>query len=58
MRLLAIGGSDAGISAGPRAQEHDPAAEMTLLVAVATAIDVSNHTVTAQTHHGTTVTFE
>ena len=102
MRLLVIGGSDAGISAGLRARELDPAAEVTLVVAdrypnfsicgipyyvsgevadwqrlahrsmadlhaaglrlqlqhQATAIDVSNHTTTAQTDHGTTVTFE
>jgi NADPH-dependent 2,4-dienoyl-CoA reductase/sulfur reductase-like enzyme len=33
MRLLVIGGSDAGISAGLRARELDPTAEVTLLVA-------------------------
>ena len=33
MRLLVIGGSDAGISAGLRARELDPAVEITLLVA-------------------------
>lgn len=33
MRLLVIGGSDAGISAGLAAREHDPSAEVTLLVA-------------------------
>jgi NADPH-dependent 2,4-dienoyl-CoA reductase/sulfur reductase-like enzyme len=33
MRLLAIGGSDAGISAGLRARELDPTVEVTLLVA-------------------------
>jgi hypothetical protein len=33
MRVLVIGGSDAGISAGLRARELDPAAEVTLLVA-------------------------
>lgn len=33
MRLLIIGGSDAGISAGLAAREHDPSAEVTLLVA-------------------------
>ena len=32
MRLLVIGGGDAGISAGLRACELDPAAEVTLLV--------------------------
>nr|WP_221383113.1 FAD-dependent oxidoreductase [Actinoplanes polyasparticus] len=33
MRLLVIGGSDAGISAGLAAREQDPTAEVTLLVA-------------------------
>jgi NADPH-dependent 2,4-dienoyl-CoA reductase/sulfur reductase-like enzyme len=33
VRLLVIGGSDAGISAGLRARELDPSAEVTLLVA-------------------------
>ncbi|MGI5243133.1 FAD-dependent oxidoreductase [Dactylosporangium sp. CA-139066] len=33
MRLLIIGGSDAGISAGLRARELDPTADVTLLVA-------------------------
>ena len=33
MRLLVIGGSDAGISAGLRARELDPSVEVTLLVA-------------------------
>jgi NADPH-dependent 2,4-dienoyl-CoA reductase/sulfur reductase-like enzyme len=33
VRLLVIGGSDAGISAGLAAREHDPTAEVTLLVA-------------------------
>ena len=33
MRLLIIGGSDAGISAGLAARERDPSAEVTLLVA-------------------------
>ena len=33
MRLLVIGGSDAGISAGLAAKQLDPAAEVTLLVA-------------------------
>ena len=33
MRLLIIGGSDAGISAGLAARHHDPGAEVTLLVA-------------------------
>lgn len=33
MRLLVIGGSDAGISAGLAARERDPSAEVTLLVA-------------------------
>ncbi|MCM4083060.1 FAD-dependent oxidoreductase [Paractinoplanes hotanensis] len=33
MRLLVIGGSDAGISAGLAAREQDPATEVTLLVA-------------------------
>jgi len=33
MRLLIIGGSDAGISAGRRARELDPTAEVTLQVA-------------------------
>ena len=33
MRLLVVGGSDAGISAGLRARELDPDAEVTLLVA-------------------------
>jgi len=33
VRLLIIGGSDAGISAGLAAREHDPTAEITLLVA-------------------------
>ena len=33
MRLLVIGGSDAGISAGLRARELDPAVEVSLLVA-------------------------
>jgi NADPH-dependent 2,4-dienoyl-CoA reductase/sulfur reductase-like enzyme len=33
MRLLVIGGSDAGISAGLAAREYDPTAEVTLLVA-------------------------
>jgi NADPH-dependent 2,4-dienoyl-CoA reductase/sulfur reductase-like enzyme len=33
MRLLVIGGSDAGISAGLAARDHDPSAEVTLLVA-------------------------
>ncbi|WP_306215803.1 FAD-dependent oxidoreductase [Actinoplanes sp. RD1] len=33
MRLLIIGGSDAGISAGLAARDHDPTAEVTLLVA-------------------------
>lgn len=33
MKLLVIGGSDAGISAGLAAREHDPSAEVTLLVA-------------------------
>jgi NADPH-dependent 2,4-dienoyl-CoA reductase/sulfur reductase-like enzyme len=33
VRLLMIGGSDAGISAGLAAREHDPSAEVTLLVA-------------------------
>ena len=33
MRLLVIGGSDAGISAGLAAHEHDPTADITLLIA-------------------------
>ncbi|MEV6845184.1 FAD-dependent oxidoreductase [Actinoplanes sp. NPDC051411] len=33
MRLLVIGGSDAGISAGLAAREHDPTTDVTLLVA-------------------------
>jgi protoporphyrinogen oxidase len=33
MRLLVIGGSDAGISAGLRARELDPTVEVSLLVA-------------------------
>ena len=33
MRIVIIGGSDAGISAGLAAREHHPAAEVTLLVA-------------------------
>ena len=33
MRLLVIGGSDAGISVGLRARELDPSVEVTLLVA-------------------------
>jgi NADPH-dependent 2,4-dienoyl-CoA reductase/sulfur reductase-like enzyme len=33
MRLLVIGGSDAGISAGLRARELDPTVEVGLLVA-------------------------
>ena len=33
MRLLVIGGSDAGISAGLRARELDPTVEVILLVA-------------------------
>ena len=33
MRLLIIGGSDAGISAGLAAREHDPTTEVTVLVA-------------------------
>ena len=33
MRLLVIGGSDAGISAGLRARERDPSVEVILLVA-------------------------
>ena len=33
MRLLVIGGSDAGISAGLRARELDPSVEVSLLVA-------------------------
>ncbi len=33
MRLLIIGGSDAGVSAGLRARELDATAEVTLLVA-------------------------
>ncbi|MGY1914236.1 FAD-dependent oxidoreductase [Blastococcus sp. SYSU DS0973] len=33
MRLLVVGGSDAGISAGLRARELDPSAEVTLVVA-------------------------
>ena len=33
MRLLAIGGSDAGISAALRARELDPSAEVTVVVA-------------------------
>jgi protoporphyrinogen oxidase len=33
MRLLVIGGSDAGISAGLRARELDPTVETTLVVA-------------------------
>ena len=33
MRLLVIGGSDAGISAGLRARELDPSVEVTVLVA-------------------------
>ena len=33
MRLLVIGGSDAGISAGLRARELDPTVEVTVLVA-------------------------
>jgi NADPH-dependent 2,4-dienoyl-CoA reductase/sulfur reductase-like enzyme len=33
MRLLVIGGSDAGVSAGLRARELDPSVEVTLLVA-------------------------
>jgi NADPH-dependent 2,4-dienoyl-CoA reductase/sulfur reductase-like enzyme len=33
MRLLVIGGSDAGIEAGRRARELDPTVEVTLLVA-------------------------
>jgi NADPH-dependent 2,4-dienoyl-CoA reductase/sulfur reductase-like enzyme len=33
LRLLVIGGSDAGISAGLRARELDPSVEVSLLVA-------------------------
>lgn len=33
MRVVIIGGSDAGISAGLAARQHDPSAEVTLLVA-------------------------
>lgn len=33
MKLLIVGGSDAGISAGLRARELDPAAQVTLLLA-------------------------
>jgi len=33
MRLIAIGGSDAGISAALRARELDPSAEVTVLLA-------------------------
>jgi NADPH-dependent 2,4-dienoyl-CoA reductase/sulfur reductase-like enzyme len=33
MRLVVIGGSDAGISAGPRARDLDPSVEVSLLVA-------------------------
>jgi NADPH-dependent 2,4-dienoyl-CoA reductase/sulfur reductase-like enzyme len=33
MRLVVIGGSDAGISAGLRARELDPSVEVSLLVA-------------------------
>ena len=33
MRLLVVGGSDAGVSAGLRARELDPSVEVTLLVA-------------------------
>jgi hypothetical protein len=33
MRLVVIGGSDAGISAGLRAREMDPSVEVSLLVA-------------------------
>jgi NADPH-dependent 2,4-dienoyl-CoA reductase/sulfur reductase-like enzyme len=33
MRLLVVGGSDAGIQAGLRALERDPAVEVTVLVA-------------------------
>jgi hypothetical protein len=33
LRLLVIGGSDAGISAGLRARELDPTVEVSLLVA-------------------------
>ena len=33
MHLLVIGGSDAGVSAGLAALEHDPSSEVTLLVA-------------------------
>ena len=33
MRLLVIGGSDAGIEAGRRARELDPSVEVTVLVA-------------------------
>ena len=33
MRLVVIGGSDAGVSAGLHARELDPSAEVTLLVA-------------------------
>jgi NADPH-dependent 2,4-dienoyl-CoA reductase/sulfur reductase-like enzyme len=33
MRLVVVGGSDAGISAGLRARELDPGVEVTLLVA-------------------------
>jgi NADPH-dependent 2,4-dienoyl-CoA reductase/sulfur reductase-like enzyme len=33
MRLVVIGGSDAGISAGLRARELDPAVHVSLLVA-------------------------
>jgi hypothetical protein len=33
MRLLVIGGSDAGISAGLRARELDPSVEVTVVVA-------------------------
>jgi NADPH-dependent 2,4-dienoyl-CoA reductase/sulfur reductase-like enzyme len=33
MRLVVVGGSDAGVSAGLRARELDPSVEVTLLVA-------------------------
>jgi NADPH-dependent 2,4-dienoyl-CoA reductase/sulfur reductase-like enzyme len=33
MRMIAIGGSDAGISAALRARETDPGAEVTVVVA-------------------------
>jgi hypothetical protein len=40
MRLVAVGGSDAGISAGLRARELDPTSDVTVVVATPTNFSI------------------